>query len=104
MNEYIDERGSLDMRGRRSRSPDHQLFEGECCWRRARDVIRSEFGDRGAVGFELYSKPDIRIAKAERDTISKVVDPAEFFWLPGDIFADASGIAHLSGTIRYRPM
>lgn len=88
MNEYIDERGSLDVRGRRSRCPDHQLFEGECCWRRARDVIRSELGDRGAVGFELYSKPDIRIAKAERDTISKVVDAAEFFWLPGDVFAD----------------
>ena len=35
---------------------------------RAREVIDSELGNRCAVSFELYSKADIRVAKAERDT------------------------------------
>lgn len=47
---------------------NHPLFTDERCWRRARDVIRSELGDRCAVDLEFYSKPDIRVAKAERDT------------------------------------
>jgi hypothetical protein len=47
---------------------NHPLFKEECCWARARAVIRSELGDRCAVDLELYSRADIRIAKAERDT------------------------------------
>ncbi|OWQ92452.1 hypothetical protein CDQ91_18350 [Sphingopyxis witflariensis] len=47
---------------------NHPLFKEECCWRRARDVIRRELGDRCAADLEIYSKSDIRIAKAERDT------------------------------------
>ena len=47
---------------------NHPLFTDERCWRRAREVIRSELGDRCAVDLEIYSKSDIRIAKAERDT------------------------------------
>ncbi|WP_235302704.1 hypothetical protein [Sphingopyxis sp. MWB1] len=46
---------------------NHQLFKEECCWRRARDVICRELGDRCAVDLEIYSRADIRIAKAERD-------------------------------------
>jgi len=47
---------------------NHPLFKEECCWRRARKIIRSELGDRCAVNFEIFSKSDIRIAKAERDS------------------------------------
>ncbi|HJS09999.1 hypothetical protein [Sphingopyxis sp.] len=47
---------------------NHPLFTDERCWRRARDVVRSEFGNRCAVDLAIYSKSDIRIAKAERDT------------------------------------
>ena len=47
---------------------NHPLFTDERCWQRARDVIASELGDRCAVDLEFYSKSDIRIAKAERDT------------------------------------
>ncbi|WP_229667360.1 hypothetical protein [Sphingopyxis bauzanensis] len=47
---------------------NHPLFTDERCWQRARDVIRGELGDRCAVDLEIYSKSDIRIAKAERDT------------------------------------
>ncbi len=47
---------------------NHPLFVDECCWRRARDVIRRELGDRCAVDVQIYSKSDIRTAKAERDT------------------------------------
>lgn len=47
---------------------NHPLFREEDCWTRAREVIRSELGDRCAVDIELYSRSDIRIAKAERDT------------------------------------
>jgi len=47
---------------------NHPLFREEGCWDRARDIIESELGDRCAVSLELYSKADIRIAKAERDT------------------------------------
>jgi len=47
---------------------NHPLFKEECCWRRAHDVIQRELGDRCAVSLDLYSKADIRIAKAERDT------------------------------------
>jgi hypothetical protein len=47
---------------------NHPLFKEECCWSRAQAVIGSELGDRCALDLELYSKSDIRIAKAERDT------------------------------------
>ncbi len=47
---------------------NHPLFADERCWRRARDVIRSELGDRCAVNIETYSKSDIRTARVERDT------------------------------------
>ncbi len=47
---------------------NHPLFTDERCWQRACDVIRSELGDRCAVDLEIYSKSDIRVARAERDT------------------------------------
>lgn len=47
---------------------NHSLFAEERCWQRARDVIGRELGDRCAVDLEVYSKADIRIARAERDT------------------------------------
>ena len=47
---------------------NHTLFKEEACWQRAHDIIASELGDRGTVDPEIYSKSDIRIAKAERDT------------------------------------
>ena len=47
---------------------NHPLFKEECCWRRARAIIRSELGDRCAVDLEIYSRADIRVAKAERDS------------------------------------
>ena len=47
---------------------NHPLFTDERCWQHARNVIGSELGDRCAVDLEIYSKADIRIAKAERDT------------------------------------
>lgn len=47
---------------------NHPLFREECCWRRARAIIRSELGDRCAVDLEIYSRADIRVAKAERDS------------------------------------
>lgn len=47
---------------------NHPLFADERCWQRACDVARIELGDRCAVDLEIYSKSDIRIAKAERDT------------------------------------
>jgi hypothetical protein len=47
---------------------NHPLFKEECCWDRARAIIDSELGDRCAVDLEIYSKADIRIAGAERDT------------------------------------
>ena len=47
---------------------NHPLFADELCWRRARDVIRSELGDRCAVDIEILSKSDIRSARIERDT------------------------------------
>lgn len=47
---------------------NHPLFSDERCWQRARDVIRSELGDRSAVDLGIYAKSDIRVAKAERDT------------------------------------
>lgn len=47
---------------------NHPLFKEECCWDRARAVIDRELGDRCAVSVELYSRADIRIARAERDT------------------------------------
>lgn len=47
---------------------NHPLFKEEECWDRAREVVDNELGDRCAVDLELYSKADIRIAKAERDT------------------------------------
>jgi len=47
---------------------NHPLFKEECCWNRARNVIQRELGNRCAVALDLYSKADIRIAKAERDT------------------------------------
>jgi hypothetical protein len=47
---------------------NHPLFADERCWQRARDVVRSELGDRCAVELGIYSKSDVRAAKAERDT------------------------------------
>ncbi len=47
---------------------NHPLFTDERCWQRARDIIGSELGDRCAVDLEIYSKSNIRVAKAERDT------------------------------------
>ncbi len=47
---------------------NHPLFADERCWHRARDVIRSELRDRCAVNLDIYSRSDIRTAKAERDT------------------------------------
>jgi hypothetical protein len=47
---------------------NHPLFKKECCWDRPRAIIYNELGDRCAVGLEVYSKADIRIARAERDT------------------------------------
>lgn len=47
---------------------NHPLFADEQCWRRARDIVHRELGDRCAVDVEIYSKSDIRIATAERDT------------------------------------
>jgi hypothetical protein len=47
---------------------NHPLFKEECCWQRAREVIRRELGDRCAVDLEVYAKSDVRSAKAERDT------------------------------------
>jgi len=47
---------------------NHPLFTDERCWQRARDIIASELGNRCAVDVEIYSKSDIRTAKAERDT------------------------------------
>jgi len=47
---------------------NHPLFKETECWTRARDVIDRELGNRCAVGLEFYSKVDIRVAKAERDT------------------------------------
>lgn len=47
---------------------NHPLFTQDRCWQRARDIVGSELGDRCAVDLEFYSKADIRIAKAERDT------------------------------------
>jgi len=47
---------------------NHPLFKDESCWQRARNVAQRELGDRCAVDLEIYSKADIRIAKAERDT------------------------------------
>jgi hypothetical protein len=44
------------------------LFTTERCWQRVREIIESELGDSCAVGLEIYSKSDIRIAKAESDT------------------------------------
>ena len=47
---------------------NHPLFTHERCWQHAGEVIRRELGDRCAVDLGIYSKADIRIAKAERDT------------------------------------
>ena len=47
---------------------NHPLFTDERCWRRARAIIDRELGNRCAADIEIYSKSDIRTAKAERDT------------------------------------
>ena len=47
---------------------NHPLFTDELCWRRAKATIDRELGNRCAVDVEVYSKSDIRAAKAERDT------------------------------------
>jgi hypothetical protein len=47
---------------------NHPLFKEECCWQRACEVIGKELENRCAVDLDFYSKSDIRIAKAERDT------------------------------------
>ena len=47
---------------------NHPLFTDERCWQRARHVIVRELRNRCAVDLAVYTKSDIRIAKAERDT------------------------------------
>lgn len=47
---------------------NHPLFKEDRCWQRAGDVIARELGDRCAADLEIYSRADIRVAKAERDT------------------------------------
>lgn len=47
---------------------NHPLFTDERCWRRARATIDRELGNRCAVDVEIYSRSDIRTAKAEHDT------------------------------------
>lgn len=47
---------------------NHPLFADERCWLRARATIDRELGNRCAVDVQTYSKSDIRVAKAERDT------------------------------------
>lgn len=47
---------------------NHPLFTDERCWRWARATIDRELGNRCAVDAEIYSKSDIRTARAERDT------------------------------------
>ena len=47
---------------------DHPLFTDERCWRRAREVVDRELRNRCAVDLQIFSKSDVRIAKAERDT------------------------------------
>jgi len=47
---------------------DHPLFTDERCWRRAQTIIARELGNRCAVGLEVFSEADIRIAEVERDT------------------------------------
>lgn len=47
---------------------NHPLFGEDCCWTRARNMIQRELGNRCAVDLSVYSRSDIRIAKAERDT------------------------------------
>ena len=73
---------------------NHPLLKEECCWSRARDVIRRELGDRCAVDLEIYSRSDIRVAKAERGSF--VLDRIE----AGIILYRASRDAPLSPTER----
>ena len=73
---------------------NHPLFKEECCWRRARAIIRSELGDRCAVDLEIYSRADIRVAKAERDSF--ILDRTE----AGTTLSRASRDAPLSSTDR----
>ncbi|RJF93324.1 hypothetical protein [Sphingomonas cavernae] len=47
---------------------NHPMLADEHCWRRALATIDRELGNRCAVDVEIYSKSDIRTAKAERDT------------------------------------
>lgn len=47
---------------------NHPLFKDPRCWRRARDVVDNELGNRCAVDLGIYSKSDIHAAKAEPDT------------------------------------
>ncbi|RYY23244.1 MAG: hypothetical protein EOP62_20835 [Sphingomonadales bacterium] len=47
---------------------NHPLFTDERCWGRARSTIDRELRNRCSVDVEVYSKADIRRAKAERDT------------------------------------
>lgn len=47
---------------------NHPLLTDERCWRRAREVIDRELHNRCAVDLQIFSRSDIRIAKAERDT------------------------------------
>ena len=47
---------------------NHPLWTDERCWRAARATIDRELGSRCAADVEIYSKSDIRTAKAERDT------------------------------------
>lgn len=47
---------------------NHPLFTDERCWQRAQTIIERELGSRCAVGLEILSEADIRIAETERDT------------------------------------
>lgn len=46
---------------------NHPLFTDERCWRRARHLIDRELGRRCAVDLSVYSRADIKAARAERD-------------------------------------
>lgn len=49
---------------------NHPLFTNERCWRPVRATIDRELGNRCAVDVGIYSKSEIRAAKAERDTFN----------------------------------
>ena len=46
---------------------NHPVFTDERCWRRARNFIQRELGNRCAIDLTVLSKADVRSARAERD-------------------------------------